>query len=478
MLLLLFSSLVCGAQNSISNFNTNLLTSDRTGFLQPVQETDAKASMLTWPEENGSSTVENEEFSSLLLGRQLTELDHSTPFSVIHHPTLERYIRVFLHQQKDRLERVMGRSEYYFPVIEKQLDKNDLPVELKYLAIVESALNPEAVSPSGARGMWQFMYGTGKEYGLHIDSYLDQRLDFMRSTQAACQYLKKLHDMFGNWDLALAAYNSGPGNVRKAIQRSGGKKDYWSIRKYLPTETRGYLPSFYATMYLFEYSAFHQLKAGSSDLRMMHTDTVHLKRALSLDVVERRLQLSPDLIEQLNPQYKKNWIPHSKGRVMSLTLPEAKVREFITMEDQLYRLSEESSSDNKTTSFIRINSKNSYLVQKGDNLNSIAKKHKISVTQLKKWNGMETNFLIAGQRLVVRDQVEEKQDIAEKEEFKIEKKDRPKKYDTYKVKPGDTLFRISRIFNNVSIAEIREWNQLEEVNHLQPGMVLKIVRTN
>ncbi|MCK5678189.1 MAG: lytic transglycosylase domain-containing protein, partial [Flavobacteriaceae bacterium] len=187
----------------------------------------------TWVKEPQKIPSNENEFSSLLLMKQLEELNFKTPFNIVHNPTLERFIRSYLQNRKEEISNLMDRAEYYFPMFEEYLDKYDLPLEIKYLAIVESALKPNAVSPSGAKGLWQFMYSTGKEYNLQVSSYVDDRFDPIKSTEAACLYLTKLYQSFNDWDLALAAYNSGPGNVRKAIRRSGGKQNYWEIRQYL-----------------------------------------------------------------------------------------------------------------------------------------------------------------------------------------------------------------------------------------------------
>ena len=245
------------------------------------------------------------EFSSLLLKKQLEDLNWTTPFQIYHNPTLERYIRVFLKNRKETLPELMDRATYYFPIFEEYLDKYDLPLEIKYLAVIESALNTTANSRSGAKGLWQFMLTTGKHFGLQIDSYVDERYDVLRSTEAACKYLSFLYKSFGSWDLALAAYNSGSGNVRKAIKRSGGNTDYWEIRQFLPKETRGYLPAFYATYYVFKYAEFHNLKPQKSDLTYFEIDTVHIKSPLSFKTIQKYIPIKTELLKSLNPQYKK-----------------------------------------------------------------------------------------------------------------------------------------------------------------------------
>ncbi len=345
---------------------------------------------------------DEDEFSSLLLKKQLEDLNWTTPFHIYHNPTLERYIRVFLKNRRESLPELMDKATYYFPVFEQYLDKYDLPMEIKYLAVIESALNTTANSRSGAKGLWQFMLTTGKHFGLQIDSYVDERYDVLKSTEAACRYLSYLYKTFNNWDLALAAYNSGAGNVRKAIKRSGGETDYWKIRQYLPSETRGYLPAFYATYYIFKYADFHQLKPKRSDLRYYETDTVHIKKPLSFITIQKHIPIETNLLKALNPQYKKEIIPFANNKKYVLYLPTNLMELFIENENKLYQLSATRSNPNKKPINIPINKTNSYIVESGDNLQKIASKHKISLLQLKTWNGLQTNYLIKGQRLVVK----------------------------------------------------------------------------
>jgi len=309
-----------------------------------------------------------EVFSSLLLAEHLKQLNQITPFNVKHNATMDRFIRVYLKNRQENLSLLLGKASYYFPVFEQYLDTYDLPLEIKYLAVIESALNPSAVSSAGAKGLWQFMYGTGLEYGLYIDSYVDERYDYIKSTQAACAYLEKLYHTFNDWDLALAAYNSGPGNVKKAILRAGGKTDYWEIRQFLPKETQGYLPAFYATLYLFSYADYHDLKPQKSDINYFETDTVHLK-----------------------------------GRQMTLSLPINDMTGFLEKENELYASSNVTNQKSNESLIIPLKLGNSYTVQSGDNLHNIARRHHISVQQLKTWKGLQTNFLIAGQSLVITD---------------------------------------------------------------------------
>ena len=448
---------------------------------------------LTEPE-NSLNNITETDFSTLLLIRQLNELDEQSPFHIEHNPTLERYIRVFLKDRRESMSKLMDRASYYFPMFEKYLDKYDLPLEIKYLAIVESALKPDAISISGAKGLWQFMYATGKEYDLQVSSYVDDRFDPLKSTEAACKYLKNLYAMFGEWDLALAAYNSGPGNVKKAIARSGGNTNYWEIRKFLPEETKGYLPAFYATYYIFEFADTHNLTPEKSSLSYIEIDTIHIKAKLSFSSIQHYVPIKNVLLKSLNPQYKREIIPYSKENKYVLTLPATLVSEFITNEKDIYKTADKQSDSFESASTIKVTEYNSYIVQSGENLGHIASKYQISLTQLKKWNGLQTDFLIVGQRLVITDK---KQNDHENElKISINNKKTPfsptispnlsakkpternmsnlLKFTTYTVKEGDTLFNISKRYSNITIAQIRKWNNILNVSYLKPGTELKI----
>ncbi|MCD6544055.1 MAG: lytic transglycosylase domain-containing protein, partial [Flavobacteriaceae bacterium] len=270
-----------------------------------------------------------EDLSTEILKERLAILNSKTPFNVEYNASLEKIIKHYLKTRKKTFANLMGRAKYYFPLFEEQLDKYDIPLEIKYLAIVESALNPVAKSRVGAKGLWQFMYTTGFQYGLKVSSYVDERSDPIKSTEAACRYLSKLYKIFNDWDLALAAYNSGPGNVNKAIRRSGGKTNYWNIRNYLPRETAGYLPAFYATYYIFEYANEHHIYPKNEIINRFETDTILVKRQLTFEQVSKVLEIDEDLLQFLNPQYKLKIIPVVKDKNYVLTIPKFMVGKFV-----------------------------------------------------------------------------------------------------------------------------------------------------
>jgi membrane-bound lytic murein transglycosylase D len=234
------------------------------------------------------------------------------------------------------MERLMALSEYYFPLFEQHLDRLDVPLEIKYLAIVESALNPRAKSHMGATGLWQFMFTTGKMHGLDVSSYVDERMDPVMSTKAAAEYLSALYRTFGDWDLVLASYNSGPGNVSKAIRRSGGSTNYWELRRFLPRETAGYVPAFLATLYLFEYADEHDFQPNRPEIAFFETDTLHVKQLLTFDQITEVTGVEKEMLQFLNPSYKLDIIPYVEDESYALRLPRSSVGLFVNNEDKIY----------------------------------------------------------------------------------------------------------------------------------------------
>lgn len=405
-------------------------------------------------------------FTSAVLKERLEKLNNRTPFIVEHNATVERIIRLYLKTRKENLGVLLDKAQYFFPIIEEQLDKYDLPLELKYLALVESALEPNAKSSMGATGIWQFMYHTGKEYGLQINSYIDERADPRKATAAACHFLTDLYERFGDWDLAMAAYNSGPGNVSKAIIRAGGLRNYWNIRQFLPQETSGYVPQFYAVLYLLEYADEHGIFPNNDALAYAETDTLHISKKIDFGILAEELKLPLDVIKRLNPQYKRNIVPGSPDKKYTLALPKQHIASFINIMEQEKTAPTQNREPNGR---IEINPANSYTLQDNDNLNRIAKKFNITVNDLKKWNGLQTDYIIKGQTLVVDKDAKPK---PEQEPIAVPK---IKEVKTHIVKEGESLFLISRRYQNVTIGQLRDWNDLQGKNHLAPGTELKIL---
>ncbi|MGB3345321.1 MAG: LysM peptidoglycan-binding domain-containing protein [Aequorivita sp.] len=416
--------------------------------------------------------VDYDELPTELLKQRLKELDARTPFNVEYNPSLESVIKQYLKNRRGSLERMMGLSDYYFPMFEQELDKHNLPLELKYLAVIESALNPRAQSRVGATGLWQFMFSTGKMFGLDVSSYVDDRSEPIRATEAACKYLKSLNNSFNDWDLALAAYNSGPGNVSKAIRRSGGKTNYWDLRSYLPRETAGYVPAFLATMYIFEYATEHGFQKRPHRIPYVATDTIMVKEQISLQQVAEVTNLDIEELEFLNPAYKLGIIPVIKDKKYMLRLPLTSVGTFVNNEDAIYAYAKqkEENSEKSTPELYTQPEKIRYRVKSGDFLGRIADRYGVKVSQVQNWNGMRNSTIRVGQNLIIYPN-KRTQDIAQNtapsQNSGSEK--------TYTVRDGDSLWSISQKFPGVSIQNIQKWNDISGTT-LKPGTKLKIYK--
>jgi membrane-bound lytic murein transglycosylase D len=449
------------------------------------------------------------ELPTELLKERLKKLDEKSPFNIEYNQGLENVIKSFLKNRKRAFERLMGVSQFYFPLFEESLAAQNIPLEIKYLAVVESALNPRAVSKAGATGLWQFMYQTGKQYGLKIDTFVDERSDPMKASKAATQYMKNMYNIFGDWDLVLASYNTGPGNVAKAIRRSGGKQNYWNIRPYLHKETQGYLPAFLATMYIFEYHKEHGIVPNKPIANHFATDTVQIKRALSFKQIADLLDVSVAELQFLNPSYKRDVVPAITGNDYYLRLPLDKIALFASNEEKIYAYAKyedglrEKPFDPRFASAIASSESSSKLkyhkVRRGESLSEISNKYGVSIGEIKKWNKLKSNSAPLGRSLKVYTQQANPQESVAVTETKVTKpktdstsvkealasnsskifkeekivtfKDVTK---TYKVKKGDNLGSIAGKYD-VSVADLKKWNKLKS-NNINLGTNLKIVK--
>ncbi|MDP4970493.1 MAG: transglycosylase SLT domain-containing protein [Flavobacteriaceae bacterium] len=411
------------------------------------------------------------------LQERLKVLDKKTIFDVAYHPSLESVIHMFLTEKRDLMERMLFRSQYYFPLFEQELDAQGMPLEIKYLAMVESALNPTAKSRVGATGLWQFMYDTGKMYGLEVTNYVDERQDPVKSTQAAVRYLKKLHQIFGDWNLALAAYNSGPGNVNKAIRRAGGNKNFWAIRPYLPKETSGYVPAFLASMYIFEHAGPLGLKAAPLAVPRHATDTVQVKQWMEFGALAKELSVDSALIAQLNPQYKKQVIPYVEGERYGLRLPVEAVGRFVANEKQIYAQLKPAELARRAQVEAMVQAAPAvtrYKVRSGDFLGKIANKHQVTVKQIMQWNKLKSTNIAVGQSLIIHGK-NSGSSVAQNSTASTKAKAGSNQSDTewYEVRPGDTLWSIAQRFKDVSLDQIKQWNP-QLGNNIQPGTKVKV----
>lgn len=328
-----------------------------------------------------------------LIFMRLELLDAETPMDLHPQEVILNYITFYATRRNEQLGRMLGLSQYYFPLFEEYLDKYDVPLELRYLPIVESALNPKARSRVGATGLWQFMYGTGRMFDLKINSYVDERMDPRRSTEAACRYLKKLHGMYNDWSLALAAYNAGPGNVNKAIRRSGGKTTYWEVRNYLPRETRGYVPAFIAVNYLMNFHEEHNIFPVEATCSWAETDTLQVTQQVRFDQVAAFTDMTEEELAWYNPSYRRGVVP--KGGAYELRLPYSEVDAFITLEDSIRNYKPEAEPEVAEDEPIV------YSVRSGDVLGTIAERHGVRVSQLKAWNNIRGHMIQVGQKLYI-----------------------------------------------------------------------------
>ena len=420
--------------------------------------------------------------TSELLKVRLSSLDKKTPFNLAYNPALEKVINSYLLYRKKYYPALMAKAKYYFPMFEQYLDQYDIPLEMKYLAIVESALKPRARSRVGASGLWQFMYGTGKQFDLKVSSYVDERYNPTKATIAACKYLSQLYKIFGDWDLALAAYNSGPGNVTKAIKRSGGYKNYWNIRPYLPRETAGYVPAFYATMYIFEYANEHNIYSDLPSFFNFETDTVRVKRTISFDQISEKINVDEKVLSELNPSYKLDIIPFIKDKKYAVRLPKNKIVDFLDKEKEIYALADEDDAkrEKPLPKYFEMDKRIRYRVKSGDYLGKIANKFGVRVSSIKRWNRLKSSRLKIGQRLYIYPKkVPFTVGKSIKKKNKEISKTSTKKGDfkVYIVQKGDSLWSISQKFKNVSINQIKKWNNIWSVKSLKPGTKLKIYKS-
>ncbi|MCX6301230.1 MAG: transglycosylase SLT domain-containing protein [Bacteroidia bacterium] len=418
---------------------------------------------------------------------------------------IRNHIHVYTVRQRDKFSAVLGLKDYYFPMIEDIFDSYGLPAELKYMAVIESALNPNAVSRAGATGLWQFMYSTGRFYGLTINSVVDERRDPIKSTHAAAKYIKDLYNIYDDWILVIAAYNCGPGNVNKAIRRSGNKKDYWEIFYRLPRETRGYIPQYVAAAYAINYYAEHNIRPLPLNIPVA-TDTIMINKDIHLAQISEVMKIPYGELRALNPQYRTGLIPGS-SKPLSLTLPMNHLGDFIDLNDTIrsyrsdfYLNSATRIADPSRSTYLPADIKGKtrlfYTVQEGDNLGYISEWYHVGLSELRYWNNIYRNTIRIGQKLVIyvdpsRSEYYSKinsMSFTEKQQMngktvpvntstttaKSISTQSDGEYITYTVRSGDTIWDIVKLFENVTTTDVLSLNNISNPDKIQVGQVLKI----
>ncbi|WP_372751650.1 transglycosylase SLT domain-containing protein [Labilibaculum sp.] len=411
-------------------------------------------------------------FSDDVYQKRMEKIDIQSPIRLDFKPIVRRYIEAYAVRHREKTAKIIERSELYFPLFEEYLDKYQLPLELKYLSVIESALDPKAKSRSGAMGLWQFMFNASKMFDLRVTSYVDERLDPEKSTEAACKYLQYLHRIFGDWQLALAAYNGGPGVVREAIQRSGGKTDFWEISSYLPEQTRNYVPAFIAVNYVMNYSSEHNIVPSKNVYPYFRISPVTVSKPISFQHVAEALELSIDVVRDLNPIYKHDLIPLCEIPA-KLVLPIEKVGAFIDLEDIIYGMTSEPKKylelqkelSTKKGKYCII-----HTVKPGEYFHKIAMNYGCTINNIKEWNGMDSPEIYAGQHLKIW--VYPSDTLAQKpQRDPLLKKS---KFLLYQVQAGDSLRSIADRFDLKSTSDLLELNRIPS-KAIEPGMVLKII---
>jgi len=387
-----------------------------------------------------------------IIACRLQQLDNNTPMDLVYNDKVQVFIDSYLGRNKALISRMKGLAPYYFPMFERELDQYNLPLEFKYLAIVESALNPKARSRSGASGLWQFMYLTGKQYGLEVTSYMDERQDPLKATKSACEYFVSLYDTFGDWNLVLAAYNGGPGYLQRKIA-SVGSSDFWELYPHLRKETRNYVPTFIAVNYAMQYAAEHDIAFVNPKINFEDIDTLILKKEVELKVLTELLCVNEQTINYLNPAYKKSIFP--KGAV--LIFPSNSVHDFKLNETTNYTF-----IDAVVNKEILIDEERIvYRVDRGDYLGRIAKAHNVHVFEIKEWNKLKSTKLDIGDKLVIY--VKKGKHLTAEKKFIGNNE--------YIIQKGDTLWDIAKKHNGLSVWKIKALNNMENDN-LKPGTTI------
>lgn len=420
--------------------------------------------------------------------KQLEKLNEVSPFHLDCNTATLNTIKFFAAQRRGFIKVALGRSQLYFDLFEEKLAEYGLPLELKYLPIIESGLRPQVKSRAGALGLWQFMYRTGLYYGLKENSYIDERMDPVKATDAACRYLRQLYGIYGDWNLALAAYNAGPGNINKAIRRSGNKTTYWQVRPFMPSETQGYVPNFIAAVYLMKYHAEYNLVPMEAKIHHAQLDTMCLNSGVHMQTIEKIVKWPLDDIKSLNPIYKTTYIPKWTGK-SCISGPLDKIGLLVSLEDSLYKLEKalyrtvvqptptvitnvplpEVNNDSLNVDSVVVEKIIYHKVKSGENLTQISAKYKVSSEQIMEWNALKTPNIYVGQRLKIYNsnsgfQTQPETPVNPTPVVRV-------KY--YNVRTGDTFHRIAQR-HGLTQNQLRKLNPGINIERLVVGQRIRV----
>ncbi len=525
--LLIFSVVAAKANDNIRKIGQYVVTAIDTNSHQSIYIEPDEVIRGFFAEKLDSMV--NSWYSSSIFLSDSSEFDFSVPYNMqipdslivarlqaiptavplAYNKVVRDFIEMYTYRKRNQVEIMLGLASFYFPLFEEIFDRHNLPHELKYLAIIESALNPVAVSRAGAVGLWQIMYGTARYLNMEVSTFIDERRDVYKATDAAARYLKQLYDIYGDWHLVIAAYNCGPGNVNKAIRRSSGRTDYWQIYSALPRETRGYVPAYIAATYVMNYYREHQLVPRVPNISLI-TDTLMVSDYLHFNQVAENLSLDVAALRELNPLYRRDIIPATAEKPLPLRIPLEHIPVFIDVSDTIFSHKREKYFPNNslvaprsasTAAYvpadIRGKARISYTVKSGDTPGHIARWFNVNLNDLRDWNSLSRNLIRVGQRLTVF-VAEDKKEHYERINLlsfnaKQEMAGQPVKADApaqtsaaiasavsdgdfeyYTVRSGDNLWQIAQKFPGISNDEIMRLNNITNARNLKVGQRLKI----
>lgn len=421
-------------------------------------------------------------FSDEVYCERLSVMNEMSPFHLDCNEHTLKTIKFFVNRRRGFARVVLGRSKLYFDLFEEKLAEHGLPIELKYLSVIESGLRPQVKSRAGALGLWQFMYRTGRMFGLKENSYVDERMDPVKATDAACRYLKKLYGIYGDWNLALAAYNAGPGNVNRAIRRSGNKLTYWEVRPFLPRETQGYVPNFIAASYLLTYHAEHNIVPMEATVSYAQLDTMCLSKGVHFESISALVGIEEDEVKRLNPIFKRDYIPKADP-AYCVSLPLEKIGKLVELEDSLYayefdkyvKVHEPQTTPKPTgtnqTQAAKVTPKPApgsyqyHKVSKGETLGTIASRYRTTVREIQRMNGLRSTKIYVGQRLKV------KKSSGGGTTTTTTNSGTSRKY--YSVRSGDTFGRIAQR-HKMTINQLKRLNPGINISRLSIGQKIRV----